>query len=156
MKRQLKKKNMMHRRHFLTSLAAMGAAPLVPMGSLSGTAAQTIGYNRYMYGIGVFHARTSASLSVVDLARKMAIPQSQAKMMLGEMMSKGVISPLANSARIVRAIDPIHKPKYTAREILEKAADWIDEQTDDDQVTSQETRSTAEISQSPDTQNQTS
>lgn len=146
----------MQRRNFLTSLAALGAAPLIPMGAIGGAATKAIGYNRYMYGIGVFHARTSASLGAAELAAKMAIPTSQAKLMLGEMISKGVVSPLTNTAGMVRAIDPINKPKLTMNEMLQKAVDWLDEPTQADQATVERSYDAPEFSQSPKTKGQVS
>ena len=122
----------MHRRSFLTSLAALGIVPALPLGALSSTATQAVSYNRYMYGVGVFHARTRASLTAAELAAKMAIPQAQAKIMIGEMMSRGVVSPLSGSAGMVRAVNSIQQPNYSARDLIDKATDWLDQHVDDE------------------------
>ncbi len=67
-------------------------------------------YNRYMYGLGVFHARTRANLTTADLAQKLALSPHQAELMMGEMLHKGVITPTAKNG-VMQAVSQHMKSK---------------------------------------------
>ncbi|THH36200.1 hypothetical protein E4Z66_14215 [Aliishimia ponticola] len=93
----------MRRRQFLSLLGAAGMAPALPMPAARAAAVGAAGYNRYMYGLAVFHAHTRASISAVDLAGKLKVSLGTAEAMLGEMTAKGVVGPILNSSAM-RAI----------------------------------------------------
>ena len=95
----------MKRRNFLSLLGAAGAAPLMPVPVSAAPAAAT--YNRYMYGLAVFHARTQASVSAVDLASKLRVSPKIARALVREMQAKGVVSPALKAAGgVMRAVSP--------------------------------------------------
>ncbi|WP_424941543.1 hypothetical protein [Aliiroseovarius sp. S253] len=95
------------RRNFLTMLGAAATAPLIPARALSAAPAAAVGYNRYQYGLAVFHARTRASLGVADLMSRLNVTGATAEAMMAEMKSSGIIAPVLNSAAgAMRAISP--------------------------------------------------
>jgi hypothetical protein len=119
------------RRSFLSLLGAAGLAPALPLPAGAATAAS--GYNRYMYGLAVFHARTRATVSAADLVAKLRVSSATAEAMLGEMTAKGVITPAMQAAGgVARAIDP-HQggAQGRLRAALRKAADWMREEETD-------------------------
>lgn len=65
-----------------------------------------------MYGLAVFHARTRAGLTTVELMTRLRISSTQANAMIGEMETRGVFSPLTSA---VRAAAP---PKPDLRKML--------------------------------------
>ena len=135
------------RRGFLAMLGAAGLAPALPAG---GTSVAAAGYNRYMYGLAVFHARTRASLSAADLIARLKVNAVQAEALMGEMTARGVVAPVAHAAGgVVRAIDPNgSRPVQSIGKTLRKVADWIDEDT---APADEETPPTAEAeAQTPD------
>lgn len=65
-------------------------------------------YSRYMYGLGVFHARTKASLSATELVKKLAISPAQANAMMNEMIASNVVT--TTRAGVVQAVSQHMKP----------------------------------------------
>ena len=99
----------MKRRNFLSLLGAAGTAPLLPLPANAASA--SLGYNRYMYGLAVFHARTRASLSVADLVTWLRVSTATAEAMMGEMSARGVLVPALNAASgTMRAVSPTSRP----------------------------------------------
>lgn len=114
----------MKRRNFLSLLGAVGLAPVLPLPA--GAAPVAAGYNRYMYGLAVFHARNRASVTAADLVAKLRVNAVTAEAMMGEMSSKGVIAPALNAAgNAMRTIDPHHRSGQVLRNAARQAADWI-------------------------------
>lgn len=97
----------MKRRGFLSLLGAAGLAPVLP--ALPAVPAAAAGYNRYMYGLAVFHARTRASITAADLAAKLRVGLGTAEAMVGEMTAKGVLSPVLHSVSM-RAVNQVSGP----------------------------------------------
>ena len=95
----------MKRRGFLTMFGAAIAAPALPMAAPAPAAAV---YNRYMYGLAVFHARTRAHVSARGLALGLKVTTAQAEAMIAEMASGGLVKPVGASN--VRAVSNILKP----------------------------------------------
>ena len=109
------------RRSFLGMIGAAAIAPAMPMRTAAAPAAAV--YNRYMYGLAVFHARTRASLSTGDLMAKLRVSAIQAEALMGEMTATGVVQPIAQSAiGAVRAINPTIQRAYdpSARRLASK------------------------------------
>ena len=98
----------MKRRGFLRMLGAAAAAPLLPAIPSAATAAA--GYNRYQYGLAVFHARTRAHVSARGLAYCLKVTPAQAQAMIAEMSAKGMVTPVTGSGGSVRAVSNILKP----------------------------------------------
>lgn len=116
----------MDRRRFLTLAGAAGVLPALPASAVR-AAAGGAGYNRYTYGLAVFHARTRASLSAADLIARLKVNAVQAEAMIGEMTASGVVRPVLSAAGgAVQAISP-QPQALPGRDILRKAADWVSE-----------------------------
>ncbi len=95
----------MKRRMFLATLGAAGATALMPMPLR--TAPIAAGYNRYMYGLAVFQARTRASLSATDLIAKLRVSPATAKALINEMTASGVLKPALHAAAgTMQAVSP--------------------------------------------------
>ncbi len=98
----------MKRRGFLALLGGAIAAPLVPS---MGGAATVASYNRYTYGLAVFHARTRAHVSARGLSHCLKVSLPQAEAMITEMSTNGLVRPvLGASGGHVRAVSNILKP----------------------------------------------
>jgi hypothetical protein len=95
----------MKRRGFLQLLGAAAATPFLPMG----TAVQAASYNRYTYGLAVFHARTRAHVSARGIAHCLKVSVPQAEAMIGEMVNNGLVKPVFGGPN-VRAVSNILKP----------------------------------------------
>jgi len=95
----------MKRRGFLQLLGAAAATPLMPGAAL----AKAAGYNRYQYGLAVFHARTRAHISARGIAHRLKVSVPQAEAMIGEMVDKGLVKPVFGGPN-VRAVSNILKP----------------------------------------------
>ena len=113
----------MERRNFLQMLGAAVAVPVVP-GSTMRAVASGAGYNRYMYGLAVFHARTRGSLTAADLATKLRVGSTTAHAILGEMSASRVISPALGSSSVMQAASRIHDPLLDKRAISQSLRDW--------------------------------
>ncbi|MCK0126634.1 hypothetical protein MWU76_19745 [Gelidibacter sp. F2691] len=115
------------RRNFLTMLGAAATAPLVPARVLAAAPTAAVGYNRYQYGLAVFHARTRASVGVADLMSRLNVSGATAQAMMAEMKASGVITPVLNSAAgAMRAIKPNSvDPRSAAERIAEKAGNMM-------------------------------
>ena len=97
----------MKRRSFLTMLSAAAVMPALPAAGV----AQTAAYNRFTYGLAVFHARTHPHVSARGLAFRLKVPVVQAEAMMGEMVKNGLVRPIAGGAGVhVRAVSNILKP----------------------------------------------
>ncbi len=102
----------MKRRNFLRSIGAVSLMPLIsaPLKAVGMGAVSQAPYSRYVYGLGVFHARTKASITAADLATKLAISQTQAHAMMGEILSNNVIRQSA-TPHIAHAVSQHMKPQ---------------------------------------------
>ena len=97
----------MKRRGFLRLLGAAAVAPVLP----APVAAQAVSYNRYTYGLAVFHARTRAHVSARGLAHCLKVSLPQAEAMIAEMASAGHVTPvLGATGGKVRAVSNILRP----------------------------------------------
>lgn len=98
----------MKRRGFMQLLGAALAAPALPAVAPAATVA---GYNRYTYGLAVFHARTRAHISARGLAHCLKVTPAQAQAMIAEMSSSGLVTPVIGSTGAkVRAVSNILRP----------------------------------------------
>lgn len=98
----------MKRRSFLTMLGAAVAAPALPMAAAPAPVAAV--YNRYTYGLAVFHARTHAHVTAAGIAKRLKVTPAQAKAMISEMSSAGLVKPVGLTGSNVRAVSNILKP----------------------------------------------
>lgn len=117
----------MKRRSFLSLLGAAGVAPMLPVPA--GSAPVAAVYNRYTYGLAVFHARTRASVTAADLVAKLRVSAATAEAMMGEMTTKGVIVPAVQAAGgAMRVLDPHRRarPSPMLRDAARRLSDWID------------------------------
>ncbi|MEJ6399260.1 hypothetical protein [Yoonia sp. 208BN28-4] len=96
----------MKRRGFLQMLGAVIATPALPMAA----PAQAATYNRYMYGLAVFHARTRPHVSVRGIAYCLKVTTAQAEAMIAEMTTAGHVTPVVGSGGSVRAVSNILRP----------------------------------------------
>ena len=77
----------------------------MPMPGAAAPVAAT--YNRYVYGLAVFHARTRASVTAADLVSRLRVSPEIAQALLREMQVKGVVAPVLQAATgAVRAVSP--------------------------------------------------
>ena len=97
----------MKRRGFLQMIGAATLAPALP--ALSAPAATAATYNRYTYGLAVFHARTRAHVSAAGIAYRLKVTTAQAEAMIAEMASKGMVTPIMGKPGTVRATSNILK-----------------------------------------------
>jgi len=109
----------MKRRGFLTMLGAATVAPALP--SVAAPAV-TATYNRYMFGLAVFHARTRAHISAAGIAYRLKVTTVQAEAMIAEMTGKGMVTPITGSPGQVRAVSNILKPGVWDTSEVQKAA----------------------------------
>ena len=118
----------MDRRKFLSLATAASVAPAIPLPAARAGAVAAAGYNRFTYGLAVFHARTRASLSVADLSARLKVSAVQAEALIGEMTTRGVVTPAANAAAgVVRAVNSFPQAKPAPGTALRKAAEWLTE-----------------------------
>jgi len=117
----------MKRRNFLTMLGAAASVPLMPAPALTAAPAVAVSYNRYQYGLAVFHARTRSSLGVADLMSRLNVSGATAQAMMVEMKASGVIAPVVNSAvGAMRAITSNQTdPRSVAERLAEKAGQML-------------------------------
>ena len=100
----------MKRRNFLTMMGATALAPALPaFGAPVSVAAG--GYNRYQYGLAVFHARTRANISAAGIAHRLKVSMPQAEAMIGEMIENNYVKPVLGGSK-VKAISNITKPDF--------------------------------------------
>ena len=105
----------MKRRGFLGLLGAAVATPLLPAMPAAQAAAS---YNRYTYGLAVFHARTRAHVSARGIAHCLKVSVPQAEAMISEMATNGLVKPVFGGPNM-RAVSNILKPDAWG---LDKAA----------------------------------
>ena len=98
----------MKRRNFLSLMGAAAVAPALPAIPAPVAAA---GYNRYMYGLAVFHARTRTNISAAGIAHRLKVSLPQAEAMIGEMVDANYVKPILGSTK-VEAISNITKPDF--------------------------------------------
>lgn len=99
----------MKRRGFLTIFGAAAATPFLPMSAASAPVAAT--FNRYTYGLAVFHARTRAHISARGLAHCLKVTMPQAEAMIGQMAHEGLVNPILGASNgSVRAVSNILRP----------------------------------------------
>lgn len=140
----------MKRRNFLSMVGAAAAAPILPsIGASQATAAVATGYNRYMYGLAVFHARTRAGLTTADLMARLRISAVQAEAMMGEMTARGVLTPALGAVRVATA--PAPKRRDYLRKALRKAQDMMTADEAEEAITSDDVTETTDR-RDPDTQ----
>lgn len=96
----------MKRRLFLSLLGGAAIAPGLPAIS----APSSVAYSRTVFGQAVFHARTRAHVSAKGIAFRLKVPVAQAEAMIGEMASKGMVTPVVGKPGAVRAVSNILKP----------------------------------------------
>ena len=100
----------MQRRHFMTLMGAAALAPVLPAAGGRAAAAMA-GYNRYQYGLAVFHARTRTHISAAGIAHRLKVSVPQAEAMIGEMVESNFVKPVLGSSK-VKAISNITKPDF--------------------------------------------
>lgn len=105
----------MKRRGFLQMISAAAVTPLIPSVAPAATA---VTYNRYTYGLAVFHARTRAHVSARGIAHCLKVTQPQAEAMIAEMAQNGLVKPVFGGPN-VRAVSNILRPDTWG---LEKSA----------------------------------
>ncbi len=94
----------MQRRGFLKMLGSVAVTPLLPAAAMPTAPAV---YSRYMYGLAVFQARTRATLTIAELAKRLGVTPAQSQAMMSEMASNGVITSAGNAiAGTWRAVRP--------------------------------------------------
>lgn len=81
---------LMNRREFAKSLAALGLAPALP--ALSASAAQSAGFTPYMYGLGAHLARSKGGCSAALLAQKLGLAPEVAQAMQAQLVRNGVVT----------------------------------------------------------------
>ena len=116
----------MKRRKFLSLIGAASLAPALPTFGAPASTSVAAGYNRYMYGLAVFHARTRKSLTTADLMARLKVNSVQAKAMMGEMSAHGVFSSVTGSVRI--ATTTAQRKPYV-RKALRQLDEWLDQST---------------------------
>ena len=99
----------MKRRGFLSMVGAAGLAPVLP--SLAVPTPGGVGLGAYARA--VMHARTRSQISAKGLAFCLKISAGQAEALMGRLASKGVIQPIAGTAR---AASTITNPTIWGRE----------------------------------------
>ena len=112
----------------------LGAASAVPLLSASVTAQPVVAasYNRYMYGLAVFHARTRASISAVDLGARLRVSGAVVDAMMREMTQKGVLTPALHAvAGTMRAVSPNGAPGSRVSNLAKRAVDALLEEPDE-------------------------
>ena len=109
----------MKRRGFLSMLGAVAVVPALP--AVAAPAA-TATYNRYMFGLAVFHARTRAHVSAGGIAFRLKVTTAQAEAMLTEMASKGMVTPVTGHPGAMRAVSNILRPGVWDTSELQKSA----------------------------------
>lgn len=122
----------MHRRSFLSMIGAASLTPLLPAFGASAPAAAMAGsYNRYQYGLAVFHARTRIGLNTADLMAKLRVNPAQAHAMMGEMSASGILTRGVSGAVGVSSNRITSKPyvRKALRQIIDAASGAPDEQT---------------------------
>jgi hypothetical protein len=119
----------MKRRNFLSLIGAASLAPTLP--AFGAPAAVAAGYNRYMYGLAVFHARTRNGLTTADLMARLKVSSVQAQAMMGEMSASGVLSSVTGSARVAA---PIAQRKPYVRKALRQLDEWLDHNNSEAEV----------------------
>ncbi|SFT07306.1 hypothetical protein SAMN04488040_3003 [Sulfitobacter marinus] len=122
----------MQRRSFLSMIGAASLTPLLPtVGASAPAAAMASGYNRYQYGLAVFHARTRIELNAADLIAKLRVNPAQARAMMGEMSASGVLTRGASGAVTLSQNRITAKPyvRKALRQITDSACDAPIEQT---------------------------
>lgn len=97
----------MKRRGFLQMLGAAIVTPALPSAASAPAAAA---YNRYMYGLAVFHARTRPHVSARGIAHCLRVTSAQAEAMIAEMTQAGHVTPIFGAGGNVRAVSNILKP----------------------------------------------
>lgn len=110
----------MKRRGFIQLLGAALTAPALPAMGAPSVAAAT--YNRYTFGLAVFHARTRAHVSAAGIAYRLKVSTAQAEAMIAEMASKGMVTPLISKPGSVRATSNILKGGIWDTSEIQKAA----------------------------------
>ena len=120
----------MRRRGFRASLGAVLAVPALPslpMASGQVAGAVAVGYNRYQYGLAVFHARTRVAVNAADLAKTLRVSVGTAEAMVGEMRAAGVIAPVLRAGSVAfRAVDAVVKPRLPGVVVKARAQDMLD------------------------------
>ena len=108
----------MKRRSFLSLIGAATVAPALPSMGSSAAVQTAVGYNRYMYGLGVFQARTRAGLTTADLMARLHLTPAQASAMMREMTARGVFAQTIGAARVA-VQNPIPRKPYVRRALRE-------------------------------------
>jgi hypothetical protein len=132
----------MQRRSFLSMIGAASLTPLLPaIGASAPAAAMANGYNRYQYGLAVFHARTRIGLNAADLIAKLRVNPAQAHAMMGEMSASGILTRGASGAVTVSSNRITSKPyvRKALRQIIDGACDAPIEQTAETQPSGSQT-----------------
>lgn len=122
----------MHRRNFLSMIGAASVAPMLPAIGASAPAAAMVGsYNRYQYGLAVFHARTRNGLKAADLIAKLRVNPVQAQAMMGEMSASGILTRSVSGMASVSSNRITSKPyvRKALRQMIDGLCDAPDEQT---------------------------
>lgn len=128
----------MKRRRFLSLIGAASAAPFLPVGAAASSAAAS--YNRYMYGLAVFHARTRATISTADIGARLRVSAVTAEAMISEMSLRGALVPAMNAgAGTMRAVSLNGQTPINAGRLARKAIEELVGPDDPEEATENET-----------------
>jgi len=123
-------------------IGAASAAPFLPVGAAASSAAAS--YNRYMYGLAVFHARKRATISAADIAAKLRVSAVTAEAMVGEMSLRGALVPAMNAgAGTMRAVSLHGQTEIIAGQLARKAIEELVTPDDPEEVAVAETAGTS-------------
>ena len=115
----------MKRRSFISILSGAAIAPALPVGAARAatvSASAGSGYARLLYGLSVYHAETSGTISAAQLMPRLGVSATRAKALMSEMISKGVLSPAASVNGVFRTADAT-----SPRQLMTRFEKWLED-----------------------------